>query len=100
MRGSRKPRRTAFFDLVYAPAETTTLRHARWAGLPQGAVPLENPLGGAPGFRLANVYVLPGLPSEMEAMFDAIQFIPVPDVGTRVSGIQAGARPPYSCTYC
>jgi molybdenum cofactor synthesis domain-containing protein len=45
---------------------------ARWANLPQGAEPLENPLGGAPGFRLDNVYVLPGLPSEMEAMFDAL----------------------------
>jgi molybdenum cofactor synthesis domain-containing protein len=43
---------------------------ARWAALPQGARPLENPLGGAPGFRLENVWVLPGLPREMEAMFD------------------------------
>jgi len=33
-------------------------------------VPLDNPHGGAPGFRLENVWVLPGLPSEMEAMFD------------------------------
>ena len=45
---------------------------ARWARLPYGAVPLENPLGGAPGFRLGNVYVLPGLPSEMEAMFESL----------------------------
>jgi molybdenum cofactor synthesis domain-containing protein len=44
---------------------------ARWAQLPVGAVPLDNPHGGAPGFRLENVWVLPGLPSEMEAMFDA-----------------------------
>ncbi|HZT15995.1 MAG TPA: molybdopterin-binding protein [Gaiellaceae bacterium] len=43
---------------------------ARWAALPEGARPLENPLGGAPGFQLANVWVLPGLPREMEAMFD------------------------------
>jgi molybdenum cofactor synthesis domain-containing protein len=43
---------------------------ARWAALPQGARPLENPLGGAPGFQLGNVWVLPGLPREMEAMFD------------------------------
>jgi molybdopterin-biosynthesis enzyme MoeA-like protein len=27
-------------------------------------------LGGAPGFVIQNVWVLPGLPSEMEAMFD------------------------------
>ena len=43
---------------------------ARWAALPRGAEPLENPLGGAPGFRIENTWVLPGLPSEMEAMFD------------------------------
>jgi molybdenum cofactor synthesis domain-containing protein len=43
---------------------------ARWARLPRGAAALENPLGGAPGFVVANVYVLPGLPSEMMAMFE------------------------------
>ena len=42
---------------------------ARWAELPVGSRPLGNPLGGAPGFALENVYVLPGLPAEMEAMF-------------------------------
>jgi molybdenum cofactor synthesis domain-containing protein len=45
---------------------------ARWAKLPRGAVPVANPLGGAPGFVLGNVHVLPGLPSEMEAMFDTL----------------------------
>ena len=45
---------------------------AAWARLPAGSRPLRNPLGGAPGFALGNVYVMPGLPSEMEAMFDAI----------------------------
>jgi nicotinamide-nucleotide amidase len=42
----------------------------RWAELPHGARPLENPLGGAPGFRIENTWVLPGLPDEMKAMFD------------------------------
>ena len=45
---------------------------ARWACIPHGARPLPNPLGGAPGFVLANVHVFPGLPSEMRAMFDSI----------------------------
>ena len=44
----------------------------RWAQLPEGSRPLENPLGGAPGFAIANVYVMPGLPAEMEAMFESI----------------------------
>ena len=46
---------------------------ARWALLPRGSRPLANPHGGAPGFAIENVYVLPGLPSEMEAMFTAIE---------------------------
>jgi molybdenum cofactor synthesis domain-containing protein len=44
----------------------------RWACLPEGSRALENPLGGAPGFAIGNVYVLPGLPAEMEAMFETI----------------------------
>ncbi|HEU5404959.1 MAG TPA: molybdopterin-binding protein [Gaiellaceae bacterium] len=46
---------------------------ARWAMLPRGSRPLANPLGGAPGFAIENVFVLPGLPSEMEAMFASIE---------------------------
>ena len=45
----------------------------RWALLPEGSRPLENPLGGAPGFAIGNVYVLPGLPAEMEAMFELVR---------------------------
>jgi molybdenum cofactor synthesis domain-containing protein len=45
---------------------------ARWARLPSGSRPLKNPLGGAPGFVHTNVYVLPGLPAEMQAMFETI----------------------------
>ena len=46
---------------------------ARWAMLPRGSRPLANPLSGAPGFAIENVFVLPGLPSEMEAMFASIE---------------------------
>jgi molybdenum cofactor synthesis domain-containing protein len=46
---------------------------ARWADLPLGSQAIENPLGGAPGFVIENVYVLPGLPVEMKAMFDSIE---------------------------
>jgi molybdenum cofactor synthesis domain-containing protein len=43
-----------------------------WANLPVGCRPLANPRGGAPGFALENVYVLPGLPAEMESMFETV----------------------------
>jgi nicotinamide-nucleotide amidase len=46
---------------------------ARWALLPRGSRPLANPLGGAPGFAIENVYVMPGLPAEMEAMFASVE---------------------------
>jgi molybdenum cofactor synthesis domain-containing protein len=46
---------------------------ARWAALPVGSRGLENPLGGAPGFAIENVFVLPGLPVEMKAMFESIE---------------------------
>jgi len=44
-----------------------------WASLPEGSRPLENPLGGAPGFVIENVYVFPGLPAEMEAMYELVE---------------------------
>ncbi len=44
----------------------------KMATLPQGATPLHNPVGTAPGVRLEHdgvlLYVLPGVPEEMEAM--------------------------------
>ena len=46
---------------------------ARWARLPAGSRPLEIPRGGAPGFVIENVYVFPGLPAEMKAMFETIE---------------------------
>jgi nicotinamide-nucleotide amidase len=43
--------------------------------LPQGATPLDNPLGTAPGFvvwiRRARAFFLPGVPEEMTAMFSS-----------------------------
>ncbi|MEF8776547.1 MAG: molybdopterin-binding protein [Haloarculaceae archaeon] len=42
------------------------------AALPDGAEPLRNPEGVAPGCVIGNVYVLPGVPDEMQAMFDEV----------------------------
>jgi molybdenum cofactor synthesis domain-containing protein len=40
--------------------------------IPERAEMLPNPEGVAPGCVIENVYVLPGLPAEMEAMFDLV----------------------------
>lgn len=42
------------------------------AHLPAGARLLTNPTGVAPGAVVENVYVLPGVPAEMKAVFDEI----------------------------
>ena len=42
------------------------------ADIPLGATLIDNPVSGAPGFQLENIFVLPGVPSIMRAMFDGI----------------------------
>jgi molybdenum cofactor synthesis domain-containing protein len=42
------------------------------ADLPDGARPLHNDVGVAPGCVVESIYVLPGVPAEMKAMFEAI----------------------------
>ncbi|WP_254838268.1 competence/damage-inducible protein A [Natronomonas marina] len=42
------------------------------ADIPAGARPLHNVEGVAPGCVVENVYVLPGVPAEMKAMFEAV----------------------------
>ncbi len=41
--------------------------------LPEGCEVIDNPLGAAPGFIIDKLIVLPGVPAEMEAMFDLIE---------------------------
>ena len=41
--------------------------------LPKGCEVIDNPLGAAPGFIVDKLIVLPGVPAEMEAMFDLIE---------------------------
>ena len=40
--------------------------------IPEGARMLENPEGVAPGCVIGDVYVLPGVPDEMKAMFETV----------------------------
>lgn len=42
----------------------------KMAEVPVGAVLLDNPISGAPGYRIENVYVMAGVPEIMQAMFE------------------------------
>ena len=42
------------------------------AHMPEGATLIENPVSGAPGFRMENVFVMAGVPTIMRAMFETV----------------------------
>ena len=58
-------------DRYYEPGRLIEAR-LKMADIPAGARLIDNPVSGAPGFQLENVFVLPGVPSIMEAMFDGL----------------------------
>lgn len=61
----------AALDRYYEPGTVNAAR-LRMADIPLGARLIDNPVSGAPGFQLGNVFVLPGVPSIMQAMFDGM----------------------------
>ncbi|MBC7153429.1 MAG: competence/damage-inducible protein A [Rhodobacteraceae bacterium] len=44
----------------------------RMARIPQGATLIDNPVSGAPGFRIGNVYVMAGVPNIFQAMVASV----------------------------
>jgi molybdopterin-biosynthesis enzyme MoeA-like protein len=44
------------------------------AMVPEGAALLPNPISRAPGFQIANVFVLPGVPSIMQGIFEQLKY--------------------------
>jgi molybdenum cofactor synthesis domain-containing protein len=57
----------------YANASDLNEARLRMAHIPQGAVLIDNPVSRAPGFQVGNVFVMAGVPSVMQAMFDGIK---------------------------
>lgn len=55
--------------------DETLLTPARlsMADMPAGAVLIENPVSGAPGFQIDNVFVMAGVPKIMRAMLDSLE---------------------------
>ena len=57
---------------AYYPTGALNARRLRMARTPEGARLIENPVSGAPGFQVENVFVLAGIPEVMQAMFGAL----------------------------
>jgi molybdenum cofactor synthesis domain-containing protein len=67
----RDPRAVDLLTRHYAAAELNEAR-LKMAEVPQGATLIDNPVSSAPGFRIGNVVVLPGVPSILQAMVDGL----------------------------
>jgi molybdenum cofactor synthesis domain-containing protein len=68
--------------LAYYPPERVNEARMSMADMPEGVALIDNPISVAPGFRLENVYVLPGVPKIMQAMVDGL--LPTLRGGARV----------------
>lgn len=55
----------------YPEADLTPAR-LRMARIPEGATLIDNPVSGAPGFRIGNVCVMAGVPRIMQGMLDRL----------------------------
>jgi molybdenum cofactor synthesis domain-containing protein len=58
--------------LAYYPPERVNEARMSMADMPEGAALIDNPISVAPGFRIENVHVLPGVPQIMQAMLDGL----------------------------
>ncbi|MBK8175423.1 MAG: competence/damage-inducible protein A [Rhodospirillales bacterium] len=68
----RDPSAVAALSTHYGNAGVNEAR-LKMADVPEGAELIENPVTSAPGFRLGNVFVLPGVPRIMQAMIDGLK---------------------------
>ena len=66
------PEAHRILQAYYKPGELNAAR-LRMAHTPEGAELVENPISGAPGFQVENVFVLAGIPSVMQAMFESLR---------------------------
>jgi len=80
------PKAKAALEAYYAERGGITEARLRMARVPQGAELIENPMSGAPGIRVGNIFILAGVPHIATVMLEAL------------SGTLEGGRPVLSRT--
>src|SRR4051812_4521489 len=80
------PKARATLEAYYATRGGVTEGRLRMARLPEGAELIENPMSGAPGIRVGNIFILAGVPHIATVMLEAL------------SGRLEGGRPLLSKT--
>lgn len=71
VRLERNPKAVAMLEDYYPPGKINEAR-LKMADIPEGAGLIGNPVSGAPGIHIKNVFVLPGVPLIMQAMFEGM----------------------------
>jgi nicotinamide-nucleotide amidase len=70
-----KEKYSTYAKIKNVPESEMTLPRIKMATIPHGTLPVTNPVGTAPGVKMyvddTVIIVLPGVPSEMEAIFEA-----------------------------
>jgi molybdenum cofactor synthesis domain-containing protein len=66
------PEAKRLLETHYPPGQLNEAR-LRMAMVPDGAVLLPNPISRAPGFQIGNVFILPGVPSIMQGIFEELK---------------------------
>lgn len=66
------PEARRILDEFYAGRGGVNEARLRMARVPEGAELLDNPMSGAPGIRIGNVYILAGVPRIAAAMLDTL----------------------------
>ena len=66
------PEARAILLNYYGTEDQLTPARLKMAHMPEGAKLIHNPVSGAPGFQIGNVYVMAGVPRIMQAMLDGI----------------------------
>ncbi len=79
-------------ELLAARGRSLTAANEKQARFPRGARILDNPLGTAPGFQVqlgaCRAFFLPGVPSEMRAIFERGVIPRLPEPGTRIVAVR------------
>lgn len=76
-----------------AKGETLTPARRRMALMPEGADLIPNPVSGAPGVRIDNVFVMAGVPSIFNAMLAAVETALEPGIMIHSRAVTALALP-------
>jgi molybdenum cofactor synthesis domain-containing protein len=67
----KNPQAVSLLEKYIEPGGINEAR-MKMAHIPEGAKLIDNPLSHAPGFQMENVFVMAGVPSIMQLMFDGI----------------------------